>query len=91
MYEVGGFIVHFFSREKVEQLARGYEVVRLEEFEEGGLPRKLFVVTLRKPVASPVRGYDSGSTGGRGMDKKRYAHGEIDREEYEPKKRGLLV
>ncbi|WP_298433565.1 class I SAM-dependent methyltransferase [Geobacter sp.] len=48
MYEVGGFIVHFFSREKVELLAKGYEILGVEEFEEGTLPRKLFRVTLRK-------------------------------------------
>ena len=48
MYEVGGFIVHFFSRETVERLAQGYEIVSIDEFEEGGLPRKLFRVTLRK-------------------------------------------
>jgi SAM-dependent methyltransferase len=48
MYEVGGFIVHFFSQAKVEQLATGYEIVRIDAFEEGGLPRKLFRVTLRK-------------------------------------------
>ncbi len=48
MYEMGGFIVHFFSREKVELLAKGYEIVSIDEFEEGGLPRKLFRVTLRK-------------------------------------------
>ena len=48
MYEVGGFIVHFFSREKVERPAKGFEIVNLQEFEEGGLPRKLFRVTLRK-------------------------------------------
>jgi SAM-dependent methyltransferase len=44
----GGFIVHFFSREKVERLALGYEIVAVEEFDEGDLPRKLFAVTLRK-------------------------------------------
>ena len=49
LYEVGGFIVHFFSLAKVHQLATGYEVVSVEEFEEGGLPRRLFRVTLRKP------------------------------------------
>ena len=49
MYEVGGFIVHFFSPEKVRHLATGWEVVGINEFEEGGLPRKLFRVTLRKP------------------------------------------
>lgn len=48
MYEMGGFIVHFFSREKVELLAKGYGIVSIDEFEEGGLPRKLFRVTLRK-------------------------------------------
>jgi SAM-dependent methyltransferase len=48
MYEVGGFIVHFFDRAKVELLAEGYEIVSIDEFEEGGLPRKLFRVTFRK-------------------------------------------
>ena len=48
MYEMGGFIVHFFSREKVEHLAKGYEIVSIDTFEEGELPRKLFQVTLRK-------------------------------------------
>ena len=48
MFEVGGFIVHFFSRQKVEQLANGYELLSVDEFEEGRLPRKLFRVTLKK-------------------------------------------
>ena len=48
MYECGGFIVHFFSREKVERLAEGFEIASVDEFEEGELPRKLFLVTLRK-------------------------------------------
>jgi SAM-dependent methyltransferase len=48
MYEMKGFIVHFFSREKIEHLAKGYELVGIDEFEEGPLPRKLFRVTLRK-------------------------------------------
>ncbi len=48
MYEVGGFIVHFFSKEKVNHLAQGYQVVDVSEFEEGSLPRKLFRVILRK-------------------------------------------
>ncbi len=42
MYEVGGFIVHFFS------LAQGFELVDVVEFEEGPLPRRLFRVTMRK-------------------------------------------
>lgn len=48
MWEVGGFIVHFFTREKVSHLAKGFEIVSIDEFEEGGLPRKLLRVTLRK-------------------------------------------
>jgi SAM-dependent methyltransferase len=48
LYEVGGFIVHFFSREKVALLAKGYEIISIDEFEEGKLPRRLFLVTLRK-------------------------------------------
>ena len=50
MWEVGGFIVHFFDREKVNHLAKGFEIVSIDEFEEGGLPRKLWRVTLRKEV-----------------------------------------
>jgi hypothetical protein len=48
MYEDEGFVVHFFNREKVERLASGYQIVQIEEFEEGMLPKKLFMVTLRK-------------------------------------------
>ena len=48
LWEVGGFIVHFFSKQKVEHLAKGCEMAALEEFEEGDLPRKLFFVVLRK-------------------------------------------
>jgi len=48
MYENGGFIVNFFSREKIEHLSKGYELVSIIEFEEGELPRKLFLVSLRK-------------------------------------------
>lgn len=48
MYEVGGFIVHFFDRKKVERLAGGYQLVGIEQLEEGPLPRKLFYVTMKK-------------------------------------------
>jgi SAM-dependent methyltransferase len=48
MYEVGGFVVHFFSREKIKQLSKGFEIAGIDEFEEGPLPRRLFRVTLRK-------------------------------------------
>lgn len=49
LYESGGFIVHFFDRAKVERLARGFEVVTVDEFEEGKLPRRLSRVVMRKP------------------------------------------
>jgi len=48
MYEVDGFIVHFFSKELVSRLAKGYEIISVDKFEEGELPRKLFRVVLRK-------------------------------------------
>jgi len=48
MYEAAGFIVHFFSKEKIHELADGYELLDMTEFEEGTLPRKLFRVTLEK-------------------------------------------
>jgi hypothetical protein len=47
MYEVGGFIVHFFSRALVDRLAAGYDLLEVSEFEEGDLPRRLYRVTLR--------------------------------------------
>lgn len=50
LYETQGFIVHFFDRAKVERLARGYQLLSVDEFEEGKLPRRLFRVTLRKPA-----------------------------------------
>jgi SAM-dependent methyltransferase len=49
MYELDGFVVHFFRRDLVERLADGFDLVEIEEFEEGALPRRLFRVTLRKP------------------------------------------
>jgi len=48
MYEVGGFIVHFFTKDLVQRLAQGYDVRSIDEFEEGGLPRKLYRVTLHR-------------------------------------------
>lgn len=48
MYDIGGFVVHFFSEEKVRDLAAGYEIVELQRMREGSLPRELFGVVLRK-------------------------------------------
>ena len=46
--EHGGFIVHFFDSELVDQLAVGFTPPELVAFEEGSLPRKLWQVTQRK-------------------------------------------
>jgi SAM-dependent methyltransferase len=47
MWEVGGFTVRFFDRAAVERVAAG-GLEDLREYEEGGLPRKLWRVILRK-------------------------------------------
>jgi len=48
MYEVNGFIVHFFSKDKITLLAKNFEIISINEFEEGDLPRVLYKVTQRK-------------------------------------------
>ena len=48
LYENDGFIVHFFSKKKVNQLSKGFEVLDIEKFEEGKFPRKLFLVKNKK-------------------------------------------
>ena len=48
LYENDGFIVHFFSEEKVRKITDGFTVVNIEKFEEGKFPRKLFKVILKK-------------------------------------------
>ena len=48
LYENDGFIVHFFSEEKVRNIVDGFNVVNIENFDEGVFPRKLFRVILKK-------------------------------------------
>jgi SAM-dependent methyltransferase len=48
LYENDGFIVHFFSEEKVKEIANGFNIINIEKFEEGSFPRKLFKVILKK-------------------------------------------
>ena len=48
LYENDGFIVHFFSKEKIEQISKGFKILEIENFEEGTFPRKLYRVTLKK-------------------------------------------
>lgn len=47
-YESNGFIVHYFDEKKVATLCRGFTKMRMEEFEEGKLPRKLYFVAQSK-------------------------------------------
>jgi len=48
LYENDGFIVHYFSEEKVNLLLNGFKNITLEKFEEGTFPRKLFFVVNEK-------------------------------------------
>ena len=51
MFENGGFIVHFFDRALVDRLAAGFTLLDLTAFEEGGLPRRLWRITLRRDAS----------------------------------------
>ncbi len=48
MFEIDGFIVHFFTKEKVYSLMDGFKNILLENFEEGSFPRKLYFVVNKK-------------------------------------------
>ena len=48
LYENEGFIVHYFSEEKVNSLLNGFKNITFEKFEEGKFPRKLFFVVNKK-------------------------------------------
>ena len=48
LYENDGFIVHFFSKEKIRKISDGFDIINIEKFEEGTFPRKLFRVILKK-------------------------------------------
>ncbi|BBY06407.1 class I SAM-dependent methyltransferase [Mycobacterium noviomagense] len=49
VYEHGGFAVHYFSRQLVDELAVGWVLADVREFCEGELPRRLFCVTQISP------------------------------------------
>ena len=52
LYENDGFIVHFFSKDKINLLSKGFEILDIEKFEEGKFPRKLFIVIQKKKSLS---------------------------------------
>ena len=53
-YELDGFGVHFFGTHLIELLAADFELLEVERFEEGPLPRRLVRVTMRKPPATSL-------------------------------------
>jgi SAM-dependent methyltransferase len=50
IFEHGGFAVHFFDRPLVDALADGWDDLQVHAFEEGELPRRLWLVTQRRPA-----------------------------------------
>ena len=48
LYCNDGFIVHFFSKNKINSLLKGFKNINIECFEEGNFPRKLFIVSNKK-------------------------------------------
>tara|TARA_B100000941_G_scaffold256152_1_gene205298 strand:- start:1189 stop:1791 length:603 start_codon:yes stop_codon:yes gene_type:complete len=48
LYQNDGFIVHFFSKEKIKEISKGFMIESINEFHEGKFPRKLFIATLKK-------------------------------------------
>ena len=52
MYENDGFIVHFFNKTKINQLTDGFKNIKIESFEEGTFPRKLYFCSKQKNLIS---------------------------------------
>ena len=48
MYEMNGFIVHYFSENKIKILLNGFTNISIENFDEGSFPRKLSLVINKK-------------------------------------------
>jgi SAM-dependent methyltransferase len=48
LYENDGFIVHFFSKNKIKKLTNGFKNLDISSFEEGKFPRKLFIAYNKK-------------------------------------------
>ena len=48
IYNVNGFVIHFFDKKIIENLSEGFKILQIEEFEEGNLPRKIYNVVQRK-------------------------------------------
>ena len=47
-YQNDGFIINFFSKKKIEKLLVGFSNIKIDRFNEGNFPRKLFIVQNQK-------------------------------------------
>lgn len=55
IYQIGDFVVHFFTADKIRSLTRGYNLLGIDRLKEGSLPRDLYCVTLKKgPIAETL-------------------------------------
>ena len=48
LYEIDGFIIHFFSKDKILNLTSGFKNMSIDYFEEGSFPRKLYFICNKK-------------------------------------------
>ena len=48
LYEMNGYIVHYFSDEKIKKLLTGFKNLSINYFDEGSFPRKLSLVINQK-------------------------------------------
>jgi SAM-dependent methyltransferase len=60
IFEHGGFAVHFFTRRLVDDLADGWTLHDVHEFEEGALPRHLWRVMQSLPQTTPLKALEMG-------------------------------
>ena len=45
---MNGYIVHYFSNEKIKKLVKGFKNLSIDHFNEGSFPRKLSLVINQK-------------------------------------------
>ena len=45
---MNGYIVHYFSNEKIKKLLNGFKNLSIHHFDEGSFPRKLSLVINQK-------------------------------------------
>ena len=48
IYENDGFLVHFFSENKIKKLSKNFKILNIKKFKEGKFPRKLYFVNSEK-------------------------------------------